>query len=308
MAYRFKLNEPMERGFERIAGEQLDRAIAHLEAATGTDAAAVHETRKDLKRIRALLRLVRPALAGETFKDVNRALRDVGRSLSVTRDIDVLEQLVMRLVAAGDLKAAIAARLRKAFVAARLALATDAQRSLDVADLVTRLQNCRETIEKAELDFGSAGLYTTGLAHCFENCRTMFDDAFSRDDAAIHAWRKSVQLHWRHMQLVSAAWPEYCNARIAEARAISALIGEERDLGMLQAFANSSAVTLTPAMLSSLEPLVTTLRRPLQTQARLRAERLLAEGTAGLCRRIETYWEAAVALKRLPSDASEPAT
>ena len=56
MPYRFKIDEPVEKGFRRIAREQLDVALAEL-AAPQVPPKGVHECRKALKRLRALVRL-----------------------------------------------------------------------------------------------------------------------------------------------------------------------------------------------------------------------------------------------------------
>jgi hypothetical protein len=58
--------------------------------ATAPDERAVHETRKALKRLRALLRLLESELGGKTFTRENAALRDVARSLSGARDAAVM--------------------------------------------------------------------------------------------------------------------------------------------------------------------------------------------------------------------------
>ena len=54
----------------------------------------MHGARKDLKKTRALLRLVRPALPGKVYRRENRELRDIARALSSTRDADVLVAVV----------------------------------------------------------------------------------------------------------------------------------------------------------------------------------------------------------------------
>ena len=84
MAFRFKLGEPFDEGCRRIAVEQIERAQILLQG-KGDQAIAVHETRKSLKRLRALLRLIRPAMGEEAFKAENGQLRDVGLSRA---DID----------------------------------------------------------------------------------------------------------------------------------------------------------------------------------------------------------------------------
>ena len=55
-------------------------------------------------------------------------------------------------------------------------------------------------------------------------------------EETFHDLRKLVQLHWRHCQIVSRAWPEELELRVAAAREISAILGEENDLADLCAW------------------------------------------------------------------------
>ncbi|HWX52791.1 MAG TPA: CHAD domain-containing protein, partial [Solirubrobacteraceae bacterium] len=111
-------------GLRRIAIGQLDLALGHLQAEIDRDSAAraVHETRKALKRLRALMRLLRDELPDGEFGRENSALREAGRRLAGARDaevmLDTLEALLERhprkLGARSDL-----ARLRDMLAAER---------------------------------------------------------------------------------------------------------------------------------------------------------------------------------------------
>jgi hypothetical protein len=82
MAYRFKQGRPLEREVRRIADKQLALAIAKARAIGGPrNLAAIHEARRHVKRVRALIRLVRPALGG-AYRGANRRLRAVSRALA----------------------------------------------------------------------------------------------------------------------------------------------------------------------------------------------------------------------------------
>ncbi len=301
MAYRFKLREPMERGFQRIATDQIDRAITHLTAVAGTSATSIHETRKCLKRTRALLRFCRPNMDDGTFKLLNTQLRDIGKSLSGRRDADVMLLTAQRLAQAGEIKPAAQVRIERALANALRLSAPNAAPSNDPGEQIDRLRKVRELFSNTALKTSAPGLDTSGLARSLAGCHEGFGEAFEgSDDTALHEWRKHVQLHWRHMQLVSPAWPEYCAARIGEARSISALIGEVRDLGMLADFASDTAAAkLTPATIRSIQAVVAPRQSALKAEARLRGTRLLAEGAKGVARRIECYWAAAADLRRL---------
>ena len=97
MAYRLQPGESVREGLRRIAREELSSAAAGLRQATArTRDDAIHEARKSVKKVRAILRLMRGEL-GDTYAIENRRLRDVARRLSVYRDgtvmIETLDQL-----------------------------------------------------------------------------------------------------------------------------------------------------------------------------------------------------------------------
>src|SRR5262249_37152996 len=87
MGYCFQAGEPIPDGLQRIVQEEIDRAIAELSGSGGEE--SIHEARKSIKRIRALLRLRRPAL-GDRYDGENRVFRDIGRALSPIRDAAAL--------------------------------------------------------------------------------------------------------------------------------------------------------------------------------------------------------------------------
>jgi hypothetical protein len=86
------LGEPLTDGLRRMALSQLDLAIDLLAGAGGTlpAATAVHETRKALKRLRALLGLLRAELGERQFAREDALLRDAGLRLAGARDAEVL--------------------------------------------------------------------------------------------------------------------------------------------------------------------------------------------------------------------------
>ena len=67
MTYRFKLQEPISEGVRRIGLEQIEIAAAKL-ASKDDVASCIHDARRCLKRLRALLRLIRPGLAETVYR------------------------------------------------------------------------------------------------------------------------------------------------------------------------------------------------------------------------------------------------
>jgi len=96
MAFRLKNGEAVDAGFRRIVLEQIDSALEHLQGPLDQRQRAVHETRKSFKRIRALLRLLRPQL-GEVFERENARIRDLSALLSPYRDADAMLETLEKL-------------------------------------------------------------------------------------------------------------------------------------------------------------------------------------------------------------------
>ncbi len=64
MTQRFrKKDDSVEAGFRRIALAEIDAAMAIIDARGTTPEDKVHKVRRQLKTLRALLRLVRPCFA-----------------------------------------------------------------------------------------------------------------------------------------------------------------------------------------------------------------------------------------------------
>lgn len=89
MAYRIRPDADFTEAFRSVATEQLESAITVLEERPDGAHEAIHSSRKNLKRLRSLYRLVARE-APEFQEHENTRLRDVARSLSAIRDAAAL--------------------------------------------------------------------------------------------------------------------------------------------------------------------------------------------------------------------------
>ena len=69
-----------------LARKRFDSLQKCLKAHPDDVNTAVHNARRDLKKLRALLRLIRPILGEETYRSQNESLRSAGRLLAPLRD------------------------------------------------------------------------------------------------------------------------------------------------------------------------------------------------------------------------------
>ena len=84
-------------GVRGIARQQIAQSLESLKASTLSDE-TVHAARKELKKARATLRLLRDSLGDSTYKQENAVLRDAARPLSEVRDARVLLDTLDKLV------------------------------------------------------------------------------------------------------------------------------------------------------------------------------------------------------------------
>ena len=310
MAYRLKLKAHLALEVRRIALEQIEIArncLLHHD----DPAAAVHDARRSLKRLRAMLRLVRPALGETWFKQGNQQLAGLGQRLARTRDLDVMVLTLAKLEnGAGGLPKGLAERLKQSITQARNT--ADQPRRLPAPD-----RNVGGALRRAEKLFSTERLrgvdidhVADGLRQCYRRARHAFHEAYEcGSDEAFHEWRKSTQAHWRHMQLLGRSWPESIGARAGEAKELSRLLGDDHDLSVLLAYArNAESAELSSHDLAALRAACLSSQRQIRDLAKPHGERLFVERPRQLTRRVLRYWKAAEHLSRLlPPDRETPA-
>ena len=117
-AYRLEAGEPLPEGIVRIGHGRIDHALDELRGKSDSTAEeAVHEARKDLKKLRALLRMTQAELGEDTFRRENVCFRDAGRELAGVRDSDVMLETLRAL----ELPAGMEGELRTTIQAHRAA-------------------------------------------------------------------------------------------------------------------------------------------------------------------------------------------
>jgi CHAD domain-containing protein len=299
MAYRLSIADDVPSSVRACAREQLADAVKQLEAAAKDPVTAVHEARKDLKKTRALLRLVRPAIGGKAYRAENDDLRDAGLALSGARDADVLVETVERLAAhaAGRLPAEVFEALRDALAAEAARGRGDTPES-PLPAVIEQLRAAELRVERWPL--GDAGWDTvlTGLTRAYARGSEAFAVARAAPEPELlHAWRKRAKDLWYHQRLLAPAWPDVIGAQAEAAHVLSELLGDDHDLAVLAARLADDAPPLDPrvdAQRGELRELVAHRSGELRAEAERLGSRVYAESPKAFRRRLTRYLELAV--------------
>lgn len=263
---------------------------------------AVHRARRCLKRSRALLALLYPAFRKKRWAKEARALKRAGQQLSGARDeqakLDALEKLAAR-----DRRAAGASTinmLRKVIEARRAKLERAVAHELK-RDLARDLDRLGERFRRKRLKRFDEDALRDGIAETYRRGRRAMRWAYeSGRDEDFHAWRREVQTHWRHMQLIEACAPAEARPRAEAAKVLSGLLGDDHDLWLLLNDLDRPSLPLAAATRQRLKRAIAKAQAALRQEAQGVGERLFAEMPKQLGKRLKRAWRTVVEVEAAP--------
>jgi len=305
MAFRFRLDDPIQKNFRRIGLEQIQRARQQLVAKVAP-ATEVHEARKCIKRVRALLRLGRAGLGERVFRAENASFRSIAAMLAGARDDHVLLETVVKLESeSGDDTRPALARLKAAIVGERAETAK--HDAADIANAADGLEKAARRFRRLSIEPDDFSTLATGLTRSYRRGIEWLEVAYADNgDEAFHEWRKCVQAHWRHMALLSRAWPALIEARIQAARELSQILGDDHDLSILKAKLFALPAGAVPRTeIGNIERLIDTCQVNLRRAAKPRGQMLFAETAKAHGRWISAVWDGAAARNRVEKEPAE---
>ena len=147
MAYRLKPGQQIGQSVRDVGTEQIDRVLSKF-SSKDSRATAVHEARKSMKRLRALLHLIKPAMPKGAFAESEARVKRIARRLSGARDAQAQLETVRKLEAQEGAAEVAAVADAPAGPALR-AECTEAERSLNGAganQLRKLLKEARESV------------------------------------------------------------------------------------------------------------------------------------------------------------------
>jgi CHAD domain-containing protein len=238
-AYRLHSGEGAADGIRRIAAGRAERALERLGDVGGSGfAGTIHGARKDLKKLRAVLRLIRVGLGKKEFEIEDRRYRKAGRLLSRSRDAEVkLKTLVaLRERHEGQLLSNPTARWIEALEAERdeLAAALHGPSNGEIAIATETIEAGREAIHGWSLSRDSWDLIGPGLTGSYrEGRRAMKRVLVSPSATDVHEWRKREKDLWYQLRILREAWPAVLGETIGQAEELGRLLGHHHDLTVL---------------------------------------------------------------------------
>ncbi|TCK03705.1 CHAD domain-containing protein [Marinobacterium mangrovicola] len=216
----------LDRHLIEAADDMLDTSLDSLcQRESLGSAETIHQVRVGMKRLRAFLRLARPALAEESYRELNSRCRTLAADLSGQRDADVALETLQGLVPE---EKALIDRMEALLHGAE---ATSASRPPDWDALEARLQALKQQVH-ADLRKGMPcrALKKT-VCKSFRQCMHMWKEA-RRDDSeeVLHEWRKQVKrVYYQSLLLTEKKKAK----QLRRLKQLSDYLGDLHDLDML---------------------------------------------------------------------------
>ena len=296
MPYRLKAGESIPQNIRRIVCEEIDFAVEQLNSTNSKKRdEAVHEARKSIKKIRGILKLLRPQL-GRTYREQNSRLRDLGAKLSELRDAGAIIETFDSIVEwrKNATTENVFPTIRKALLQNK----KDKEQSENVIEVMASTASKLLAI-KGQLDrwpipekgFASLG---EGLRNTYRLGRKAMRKAWKKGRPELfHEWRKRVKDHWYHVRLLESCWTEVMTARENSLHDLETWLGDDHNTVVLRGelhrqpdpYGNAQDVDIFASSAQGRQ-------RELREQALSLGEKLYEEKSKLFINRLEGLWDA----------------
>ena len=296
MSYRLEAQESISQGIKRIAIEQIEKAIDELSVTDelGIDE-AVHQARKRLKKVRAVIRLVRDRLGKETYQQENTRFRDLGRTLANLRDsrvqIETLDNLTEHF--ADTVEA-------EAFTDIRRELRVDYRREYQsileqniAVSLKKKLKDTIADIDNWVIEADDWSAVDSSLKRVYKRGYKALDKAISQPTLEnLHDWRKRVKYLRYQLRILRPIWYEVIGEWIEQTHDLSDYLGEDHDLALLKKLVSTQPERFDRENTKdTLIALIDRRQEELQSAAILLGKKIYTEKPKKFVNRLGNYWQ-----------------
>jgi CHAD domain-containing protein len=296
MAFQLRRNESIAKGIKRIARRQIESALEELASRSNANE-IVHEVRKRLKRLRAVLRLVREPLGEKVYRRENISFRDTARPLTEVRDAEALIESSDALAKhfGNDIGTEAFAAVRKAL---RANLRAVRKRVLDqegaLAMVTTALECAQARVRDWSIGAKGWAALCGGLRRVYKAGRGAMRAAGSEPTAEnMHEWRKQAKYLWHQLEVLEPVWPSVMEVLASQVHTLTQQLGDDHDLFVLRQTVTGDSETYGgEAHLETIIALIDRRQEELRQEAFQLGRRLYQDAPDAFTDRIEGYWKA----------------
>jgi CHAD domain-containing protein len=285
-----RADEPLGAGLLRVADGLIDsitKAEGQPESAGGE---YVHDVRTTIKRLRALLRLIRPVVGEAFFNRENERLRRAGRRLAVARDAEVARETLKGLPVSGEPE-------QKAVAAALAGLERKTQRGTDIdkalQEVRSDLRQTQRSLQRLQLVDSDWEVVGNGLKNVYRQNRKRMNAALQNGgDEAFHRWRIRVKNLFYELQLLEPVWPKRLDKMTSRLSKLQDKIGLDHDIAVLKGVLRKTPEAFGgPAAVEALMHRLDAESRKLRHRVEPLGEKIFAKKPRPFVRKLGRRWD-----------------
>ena len=169
MPYRLSADTSASSEIKRILREECDAALQQVSDTPQADSeTAIHEARKSVKKLRALLRLISTHLPRRVYKRENSHLRDVGHRLSELRDADAVIEAFDKVSGDLHLTPPVLKAAQERLVENKRQIEARVDRGAVFHEVAEAITECRNRLTKLRLVPDGFALLEEGLRRTYK--------------------------------------------------------------------------------------------------------------------------------------------
>ena len=288
MPFRFKKKESVTDAVRRLCCERINDALGMLDKGEHFD--AVHDVRKEIKKLRAILRLVRSGIGETAYDEATNALRQTAARLNAMRDAQVqitaLENLAKR--SNGQIPRSTVPKIQSAL---RQNCRAEEQKLGATMDSVKQgLFGARQQLDTLKVKPNSWKGLSPGLKKIYSRGRKALTLAGREPSPEhFHQWRKRVKDLANQLRLVCAVRPGKLKSRMGVLDHLGDLLGDDHDLFMLNKFVDENLKQ--PREKLPVQHVISERQKKLRSEALELGEVFYTKKPRRFCRQVSNGWK-----------------
>jgi CHAD domain-containing protein len=310
MPFQIEAGETVGEAILQTRNERLDKAIAALQGKPQPSVEAIHDARREFKRLRALVRLIRGSMDKPVRVREDQALGNAGRALAQSRDaaalLETVEKVFGTLTPEDRRSRRIPAEGQQLLQQIAQEVRDQAGQGLDPMEIKATVKLLRDMKRRTWLPNSSSpedwdATIGEGLRRTYRQGRELFAVSDSVgllnvSDELWHETRKRAKTLGYQLRFLRKIWPGTLNALAEQLEELSERLGEDHDLALIRLRLTQITLPETNFELFSAARLnlirtIDRRRRRLQNEALRRSRLVYIEPPRRFLKRIHCYWE-----------------
>jgi CHAD domain-containing protein len=292
VGFRLKCDQTVSSEIRRIVLRQLEVATSELTSVGDPESdEAIHDARKRVKKIRAVIRLVRPVLDKSSRAD-DSELRRVHRMLAPVADghgvVEMLDALARRYKKSLPRKTVASMHANLVAREKRIGSETAAAHVLERASRVLRVE--RRHVMQWRLKKDGFKAVEDGLEESVRRSRKAMLMVWRHPTAHhYHTWRRYVKAHWFHVRLLEGRCGNHLMRYQRQLEALDGVLGEYHNLILLRDLMVADG-SLSRQEIAKCLRVIARYERRLRLHAHVLGARVYTEKPRGFVQRVKRLW------------------